>query len=284
MGKTNLTSQPQLGQRLFEIRSQQGLTQQELREKSHVSIRTIQRIESGAVTPRSVTTKILLEALGENLDDWYNSDVSEEQASSKTLSNMLLVSASEPTLKQALLPAWISGIIYLLMVIFEQSIEIFTENSANETMLQYMMVIVKVIAAISFFLFTKGILSLSILFEVSLLKTAAYISLLFVPVMYLTEGVIILYFQELNGPESTFRALSVIPLGTISVFLGIGLKRLQDGMGRLAKVAGNLELVFGISYMSLIFSFVGVLILVPLLVVEVVLLSKADQLARAGEI
>lgn len=284
MGKTNLTSQPQLGQRLFEIRTQQGLTQQELREKSHVSIRTIQRIESGAVTPRSVTTKILLEALGENIDDWYNSEMSEEQTSAKTLSNMLLVSASEPTLKQALLPAWISGIIYLLMVIFEQSIEIFTENSANETMLQYMMVIVKVIAAISFFLFTKGFLSLSILFEVSLLKTAAYISLIFVPIMYLTEGVIILYFQELNGPESTLRTLSVIPLGTISVFLGIGLKRLQDGMGRLAKVAGNLELVFGISYMSLIFSFVGVLILVPLLIVEIVLLSKADQLARAGEI
>jgi uncharacterized membrane protein YedE/YeeE len=76
----------------------------------------------------------------------------------------------------------------------------------------------------------------------------------------------------------------VIPLGAISIILGIGLRRLQDGMGRLAKVAGNLELVFGISYLSLVFSFVGFLLLIPLLVVEVVLLAKAEDLVRNEQI
>ena len=80
------------------------------------------------------------------------------------------------------------------------------------------------------------------------------------------------------------RTLAVAPLGVISIFLGIGLLRLQDGMGRIAKVAGRLELVFGISYASLILAFVGVLLLIPLLVVEIVLLSKADQLVREGKI
>lgn len=285
MGKNNPTSQPKLGQRLFEIRSERGLTQQELREKSHVSVRTIQRIESGAVTPRSVTTKILLEALGETVDDWYGPDANVEKPfSTQTFSNMLLVNASDSALKNALTPAWISGIIYLLMVIFEQAIEAFAQGASDDYNMLYSMVVVKVIAAVSFLLFTRGILSLSLLFEVPLLKTTSYISMTFVPVLYLSEVVVILFGQELNGWENTFRALSVIPLGAISVVLGMGMKRLQDGMGRIAKVAGNLELAFGISYMSLIFSFVGMLLLVPLLVVEIVLLSKADQLVRNGEL
>lgn len=55
--------QPNLGQKIVELRKAQGLTQKELVEKCNLNIRTLQRIESGEVTPRSFTLKLILETL-----------------------------------------------------------------------------------------------------------------------------------------------------------------------------------------------------------------------------
>jgi len=48
-------NQPDLGLKITELRQQQGLTQEKLAEYCEVSTRTIQRIESGEVEPRSFT-------------------------------------------------------------------------------------------------------------------------------------------------------------------------------------------------------------------------------------
>ncbi|MFT5570462.1 MAG: transcriptional regulator with XRE-family HTH domain [Cyclobacteriaceae bacterium] len=285
MGKDHPISQPKLGQRLYDIRMERGYTQLELREKSHVSVRTIQRIESGAVTPRTVTIKILLEALGEDLEAWYSTRSShQDRLSLVRIKNLLLFKADESALREAMAPAWMAGIVYLLMVLLEEGLAAFSEYLNDDYWLFGSLIIIKLLAAVSFFLFTRGLLSLSLLFENYVLKIACYLSMLFVPAMYLSEVIIISLTQRMDGLVDTFRAISVIPLGAISIILGIGLRRLQDGMGRLAKVAGNLELVFGISYLSLVFSFVGFLLLIPLLVVEVVLLAKADDLVRNEQI
>lgn len=52
------------GEKLFDIRSQKGLTQREVAELCNVSIRTIQRIESGIVKPRASTIKIISQTIG----------------------------------------------------------------------------------------------------------------------------------------------------------------------------------------------------------------------------
>ena len=51
--------QPELGRKIVELRKANGLTQDELAEKCNLNIRTIQRIESGDVTPRSYTTRLI---------------------------------------------------------------------------------------------------------------------------------------------------------------------------------------------------------------------------------
>ncbi|WP_156168436.1 helix-turn-helix transcriptional regulator [Kordia zhangzhouensis] len=60
--------QPKLGQKIAALRKEKGLTQEELIERCNVSIRTIQRIEAGEVTPRSYTLKAIFEALDYNLE------------------------------------------------------------------------------------------------------------------------------------------------------------------------------------------------------------------------
>jgi transcriptional regulator with XRE-family HTH domain len=56
-------NQTEFGNKLAEIRKAKGLTQSELAEKCDVSYRTIQRIETGKVTPRGFTIKTLSVAL-----------------------------------------------------------------------------------------------------------------------------------------------------------------------------------------------------------------------------
>jgi uncharacterized Tic20 family protein len=52
-------NQPDLGLKITELRQQKGLTQEKLAEYCEVSSRTIQRIESGEVEPRSFTLNSL---------------------------------------------------------------------------------------------------------------------------------------------------------------------------------------------------------------------------------
>jgi len=56
-------NQPDLGKKIAELRKAKGFTQDELVEKCNLSVRTLQRIESGDVTPRSYTIKIIFAAL-----------------------------------------------------------------------------------------------------------------------------------------------------------------------------------------------------------------------------
>lgn len=56
-------NQPELGKKIAELRKAKGLTQEELVEKCNLSVRTLQRIESGEVTPRSYTLKTIFAAL-----------------------------------------------------------------------------------------------------------------------------------------------------------------------------------------------------------------------------
>lgn len=54
-------------------RLSKGLTQKELSERSHISTRSIQRIENGELVPRSHTLKTLAEILGLSFEDFMKS-------------------------------------------------------------------------------------------------------------------------------------------------------------------------------------------------------------------
>ena len=62
--------QPDLGKKVSELRLAKGLTQSELAEKCNLSLRTIQRIETADVTPRSYTVKLIFGCLDYQI---YNS-------------------------------------------------------------------------------------------------------------------------------------------------------------------------------------------------------------------
>src|SRR5512141_1828145 len=62
-------NQPDLGLKVLELRQLKNLTQEQLAEKCEVSTRTIQRIESGEVDPRTYTLQRLSETLGYDFEE-----------------------------------------------------------------------------------------------------------------------------------------------------------------------------------------------------------------------
>lgn len=68
-------NQPALGKKIVELRKARGLTQEELVCICKLNIRTLQRIESGEVMPRSYTIKALFTALGHQGDAFVSEEV-----------------------------------------------------------------------------------------------------------------------------------------------------------------------------------------------------------------
>lgn len=76
--------QPALGKKISELRKAKGMTQEELACKCKLNIRSLQRIESGEVYPRSYTIKAIFEALDYDL---YEAEKIEPVEDIKTTSN-----------------------------------------------------------------------------------------------------------------------------------------------------------------------------------------------------
>lgn len=55
---------PEFRAKLIEVRKAKGLTQEEVADECGITVRTIQRIESGIVKPRAFTAKIISDTLG----------------------------------------------------------------------------------------------------------------------------------------------------------------------------------------------------------------------------
>lgn len=80
------------GKKLIEVRKHKGLTQGEVAELCNVTIRTIQRIESGIVKPRASTIKIISQTLKFDFFDTSNTgyDGTDENQTSKLKSHKFL--------------------------------------------------------------------------------------------------------------------------------------------------------------------------------------------------
>jgi transcriptional regulator with XRE-family HTH domain len=72
----------QTGQKIKEVRTKQGMTQQELASKARVDLRTIQRIENSEVIPRSYTLKIIAKVL--NIDESELLDLNLQESGQET--------------------------------------------------------------------------------------------------------------------------------------------------------------------------------------------------------
>ncbi len=259
--------QPELGRQLTALRKEKNLTQEELVEKSHVSVRTIQRIEAGEVLPRVSTVKILLAALGQD----------PEQFLTKHTNTMETKTNSTTTVRNIVLTAIIAGAIYLVAEVILIAMNIAWVTGGRDWA-QWMNLIyagLTVVMVTSYVLFARGFITLSHVFENTLLKIGSYL------MMAAIAGLGILDISSLGTEDIESLAIpysaAAILGGALSIVFGVGLMRLQDGMGELSRIAGILEIVLGCTLVTVILFFISYVIMVPAVIVEILVLYRGYE-------
>lgn len=260
--------QPELGKRLTELRKEKNLTQEELVEKSHVSVRTIQRIESGEVMPRLSTVKILWEALGEKFESNSTKPVQVMETPKRTLPNAN---------RMTLLIAALSGAVYLICQIILCSLDIawYMDEGNWSSAMDSIYIALTASMIISYALFARGFIALSTVFENTLLKSVTWM------LMIATAGFGVLNVFSLTVEDVTALWLpymmAAVLFGTLGIVFGIALIRLQDSMGELSRVAGVLEIIMGCLLITVVLFFISYLVMIPAVVVEILVLYRGYE-------
>tara|TARA_R110001583_G_scaffold63217_2_gene185286 strand:- start:10276 stop:11127 length:852 start_codon:yes stop_codon:yes gene_type:complete len=275
--------QPELGKKISELRKAKGLTQEELVEKCNIGVRTIQRIEAGEVTPRSYTIKIILDALESDInlvfDDENKSDTFTKWLKRLFLIDIDLNEASEFFVKQ-LNVAWIFGLIYFVLGVLEGASDYFMYVKDVMVYNKVLFVIMKITVLITFVYFQRGFVLIGGLFKNYLLKITSY--------LLIVSTVLIIGYEIgsafYNSIEKEYvMGGAALTFGSICIVHGIALTRLKNLVGSIANYAGVFEIISGCFLITVIFSFVGFLLLLPVELFQIFTLYKVVEIIQAKQ-
>lgn len=286
--------QPALGQRLVSLRKEKNLTQEELVERSHVSVRTIQRIESGEVIPRLSTIKIIAKALAVDFESIVQTNQNQMEENKNLVSGLFNPKGNSETGKTSLMTAAIAGMIYLILEIAKSAMDFawMINYFGQEGNIIYSVIVVSLV--VSYFFFIRGFIVFGNLFENGLLKIVGYFLIIAMIALSALDIYSFINFDSRGVatiPEELLLPYisAAIIFGILGIIFGAALLKLQDGMGELAKVAGILELILGVFLTSVVLFFLAYTLTIPATIIEIILLyrgyeylSKADIQASAA--
>ena len=279
--------QPELGKKISELRSSRGITQEELVEKCKISVRTIQRIEAGEVTPRSYTLKTILAALDADFSKFEKEETEKDssltkfQRFSKKLKTFLLLEISKEVDSTFYISklnlAWLFGIIFFLAGIFEGAADYYLFEEDRMIFNEFVYTLIKLVSMVSFFYFQRGFIIIGKLFSNYLLEIISWLLIVAI-VMLNTYDIVSLFY---NPIETDFvNGASLIIFGFMGIIFGVSLTRLHKEFGLAAKLAGVLELIAGFLFLTVLFAFIGIFFIIPAVLIEIIIIFKAIELIK----
>lgn len=256
--------QPELGSTISEIRKQRGITQKDLAESCNIDIRTLQRIETGSVTPRLSTLKLLATALSYD----FNALLDEQKEIPTGLSSRFLGFIF--TVGLFYFPNW------LLM---SSSLTIHPSSFNNNIVFSNVMVLV--IYTILGVIFNYGISRLAKHYENKLLQITSFIEMACIPLSLITFLIAFEHHYDLS-----LNALALLSIKINAIFIGIGLFNTKSPRSNWYKIAGILQLIAAPFYLikSPITHLIGNYLYAPcqlLLIIIVYLEYRASKQIKA---
>lgn len=264
--------QPQLGQKILKLRQEKGLTQEELVERCHVSVRTIQRIEAGEVTPRNYTIKSILNALDYNFKQLNK----ENPIIKQELKTLFLFDIDNESkidyLYKKFNITWISGLIYFLLCLVEAVLYFSKFFEKGVFIDKYYIIIIELASLIALVFFMNGFILIGKTLNNSLLKVTAFF-IIFITGIYYTFDFFSLF---------TIPVLDIfnIIFGVASAFLGISLLKIQKEIGPLAAVTGVFQIITALFFLTAVLNWIGLLFLLAAIVFEIIILYKLTEKLR----
>ncbi|MGK7395801.1 MAG: helix-turn-helix domain-containing protein [Candidatus Cyclobacteriaceae bacterium M3_2C_046] len=264
--------QPELGLKIAELRKLKGLTQDQLAQECNINVRTLQRIETGKVTPRRYTLNLLFAQL-----DYEPPN--EPLRKSYFFTDYLIAilsdkSGSEPTAKLAtyLKYSWIAGIIYFVLGFLMAGLEMLRFQDELLIAGTAFYILLKLLTMITAVYFLGGFVLMGHQMKNQLLSIIALISL-FALALFSVYDIASLFYQASEKP--TMDGAEGITFGVIEILFGLGLLKLIHDFGLTSILAGIFTIVAGIFFLTLVFWFVGMIMTIPAEIFQIILLYKA---------
>lgn len=272
--------QPELGRKILELRRAKNLTQEELVEKCNISVRTIQRIEAGEVTPRIYTIKTILHALDYDISKLTANEIVFPDRILIKLKRIFLLDldldkSSDFIIKQLNL-AWMFGIAYFIIGFFEGAAEYYRYSEDVLIFSIPVYIIIKILIMISFFYFQRAFIMIGSLFQNYLLKIISTIIIVGNTLLCCYD--IASFFYNGIAQEWVMGGVA-LTFGTIGIIYGIGLNKLKL-IGKIVKFAGVFEILAGCFFLTIIMSFIGFILLIPANIFEIIILFKVIELTK----
>lgn len=276
-----IMQQPELGLKISELRKSKGYTQEELVEKCNISVRTIQRIEAGEVTPRSYTIKTILSALDYDLKAIQNSNTSTITQEFKKLFLLEIDDNKEASfLTKHLSIAWISGIIYFFIGFVEIAVEYYRYTEDTMIIPDAAYIVLKLITLASIILFIRGFILTGKIFKNYLLRVAAFIFIFMTSVFY-SYDILSLFIGKFD--YEIILGTQAASYGVIGIIFGVAVLRLQNAVGNIATITGVFELITYGFLLTIVLAIVGFVLLNPTIILEIILLYKVTQIVKAKQ-
>jgi len=294
--------QPELGIKIAELRKSKGLTQEELVDRCNISVRTIQRIEAGEVTPRAYTVKTIMGVLDYDFNEIYGNDKKRFDTFIIWLKKLLLIdidsnSSSDYAIKQLNL-AWIFGIIYFILFFFIAALEhirfleegmIFSDKLHTKyfrfmkdriVFNNWMYLTIKLLGLITFVYFQRGFILIGGIFKNYLLRIVSFI-LICITLLLTIYDIASLFYNSLE--RQFVLGGSPLAFGVIGIIYGISLNRLHTSIGKIAKYAGIFEIIAGCFFLTIILSPINLAVFIPARILEIIIIYKAIEIIKTKQ-
>jgi len=276
--------QPLLGEKITELRKQKGLTQEELVERCNVTVRTIQRIESGETTPRIYTIKTILNALGLDYEKVFEREYNEGKFDK-------ILRFSPSNLKEVLNVSFIAGMVYFVLGFVEMGyyttsfFDLDSQTNWSDLPIKNygsysengIYIFIKIISIISFSLLMRGFVLVGSYYKNYLVELMAFVMIIMHIIFEISE-IVSINFE--NSLVEFIMISKAVTFGVSMIFFGVGLLRLKSHLGNLPKITGILEIITGVCFTTVFLSIFGLIFLTPLELLELLLLYKVASKIR----
>lgn len=259
--------QPELGQRILELRKSKGFTQEELVEKCNINVRTIQRIEAGEVSPRNFTIRTILEALGVDTESFFKSELHEEEKIKFSPNDI-----------NALRLSWIGALIFTvfasLTMFLDFTVMFDLEYSQDEVWIRS---VLGILTLGSLFFFMRGYRVLGNNLNKTSLTYASYI---YFGMEFLSIAIVlmlVIFEFDSAAAELTSGVFLLMALGVAELILGIAIMRLKGHFGTFANAIGIIKIVYAAMLLTVILAVFAIFIAIPLLIAETVFLYQISK-------
>lgn len=276
--------QPLLGKKITELRKQKGLTQEELVERCNVTVRTIQRIESGETTPRIYTIKTILNALGLDYEKVFVREYNEGKFDK-------ILRFFPSNLKEVLNVSFIAGMVYFVLGFVEMGyyttsfFDLDSQTNWSDLPIKNygsysdngIYIFIKIISIISFSLLMRGFVLVGSYYKNYLVELMAFVMIIMHIIFEISE-IVSINFE--NSLVEFIMISKAVTFGVSMIFFGVGLLRLKSHLGNLPKITGILEIITGVCFTTVFLSIFGLIFLIPLELLELLLLYKVASKIR----